>query len=37
MNNSKYVTIVIRMPDDVADKKKVQDGLALIARFTSPA
>lgn len=28
-----YVTIVIRMPEDAAGKKKVQDGLELIKPF----
>lgn len=33
MNAGKYVTVVIRMPDDEAGKKSVQDGLKLIEPF----
>ena len=33
MNASKYVTVVIRMPDDKEGKQKVQDGLKLIEPF----
>lgn len=33
MSKSKYITVVIRMPDDAADKKKVHDGLKLIEPF----
>ena len=33
MSDSRYVTVVIRMPDNAADKKKVQDGLKLIEPF----
>lgn len=35
MSTSKYVTVVIRMPNDAEGKKKVQEGLKLIEPFQS--